>query len=182
MSFSLPKNVPSFESSQRRYENVYWGSSGKTHQNGHTGNGIGDKLGGFFDNQALPMYKDKPYAYGAPRRQKSLLRRKPVWFGVIIILFGLLSYFGSRSSVAEEGEGVKGRENTIWKWFRRPTTNTVMVDWNDRREKVKDAFILSWDGYERYAWGMFGLLSQYDNGLRGTFRFNNSAVTDIIVD
>ena len=158
MSFSLPKNVPSFESSQRRYENAYWGSSGKTHQNGHIGNGIRDKLGGFFDNPALPMYKDKPYAYSASQRQKYSLRRKRIWFGLIIILFGLLSYFALHSSVIEEIQGNNGRENAVWKWFRRPKHSAAMVDWNDRREKVKDAFKLSWDGYERYAWGMFGLL------------------------
>ena len=158
MSFSLPKNVPSFESSQRRYENAYWGSSGITHQNGHAG--IGDKLGGFFDNQALPMYKDKPYAHGASKRQKPLLRRRRVWFGLILILCGLLSYSWMHSSVTEEDEGVKSRENAVWKWFRRPAKSIVSVDWNDRREKVKDVFILSWDGYERYAWGMFNLLPQ----------------------
>ncbi|KAI3324153.1 glycoside hydrolase family 47 protein [Xylariaceae sp. AK1471] len=28
-----------------------------------------------------------------------------------------------------------------------------LVDWNHRREEVKNAFIASWDGYSRHAWG-----------------------------
>jgi len=27
------------------------------------------------------------------------------------------------------------------------------IDWERRRDKVRDAFIVSWDGYEKYAWG-----------------------------
>jgi len=28
-----------------------------------------------------------------------------------------------------------------------------VVDWDARREKVKEAFISSWDAYSKYAWG-----------------------------
>ncbi|KKK21960.1 hypothetical protein ARAM_007131 [Aspergillus rambellii] len=28
------------------------------------------------------------------------------------------------------------------------------IDWEARREKVRDAFIVSWDGYEQYGWGL----------------------------
>lgn len=27
------------------------------------------------------------------------------------------------------------------------------VDWNERREEVKQAFVTSWDAYSKYAWG-----------------------------
>ena len=27
------------------------------------------------------------------------------------------------------------------------------VDWDKRREKVKEVFISSWDAYSKYAWG-----------------------------
>jgi mannosyl-oligosaccharide alpha-1,2-mannosidase len=27
------------------------------------------------------------------------------------------------------------------------------VDWNARREKVREAFQVSWEGYEKEAWG-----------------------------
>lgn len=151
MSFSLPKNVPSFESSQRSYENVYWGSSGKIRQNGNTGNRIGNKIGGFLENNDLPMYKDKPYSYGASRRKAPLLRRKRVWFGVIIFLFGCLAYMEMFSPFME----LRIQDSGLWKWFTKSQKNPPLVDWDVRRERVKDAFILSWDGYERYAWGMF---------------------------
>lgn len=28
-----------------------------------------------------------------------------------------------------------------------------LVDWNSRREQVKDAFVTSWDAYAKHAWG-----------------------------
>lgn len=28
-------------------------------------------------------------------------------------------------------------------------------NWNDRRERVKEAFANSWEAYEKYAWGEF---------------------------
>ena len=154
MSFSLPKHVPSFDNAQRSYENIYWGSSGTTHQNGHTANGIGNKLGSFFDNRELPMYKDKPYSYGVSRRQKSLLRRKRLWVGATLFLTGLLYYLGL-SSIGFHTR-FSAEESGLRSWFKGSTTQTPFVDWDFRREKVKEAFILSWDGYERYAWGMLG--------------------------
>ena len=150
MSFSLPKNVPSFESSQRSYENVYWGSSGKTRQNGNTGNRIGSRIGGLFENNDLPMYKDKPYSYGASRRKTSLLRRKRMWFGFIMFLFGCLAYM----EVLSPFSGLRNKNRGLWKWFTKQERDPVSIDWDARRERVKDAFKLSWDGYERYAWGM----------------------------
>lgn len=38
------------------------------------------------------------------------------------------------------------------------------VDWDERRERVKDAFILSWDGYEQYAWGTSSRLRRSSTG------------------
>jgi hypothetical protein len=29
------------------------------------------------------------------------------------------------------------------------------VDWDARREEVKDAFVTSWEAYSQYAWGKF---------------------------
>ena len=150
MSFSLPKNVPSFESSQRSYENVYWGNSGKTHQNGNTGNRIGNTIGAYFENNDLPMYKDKPYSYGTSRRKAPILRRKKVWFGVILFLFGCLAYMEMFSPFME----LRNQNSGLWKWFTKPEKSPPSVDWDVRRERVKDAFKLSWDGYERHAWGM----------------------------
>ena len=152
MSFSLPKNVPSFTSSQRQYEDGYWGHSGQVHrQNGHTTHGMGDKINGFFDKRELPMYKDKPYSYAASRRQRSLFKRKRVIF-VAVSLVVFLAYWFTSSSSAEIPKSVKKNGASAWSWMKKPSGPTV--DWDERRERVKDAFILSWDGYEQYAWGM----------------------------
>ena len=32
-------------------------------------------------------------------------------------------------------------------------TPSRAVDWDTRREEVKEAFVTSWDAYSRYAWG-----------------------------
>lgn len=151
MSFSLPKNVPSFTSSQRPYEDGYWGHSGQVHrQKGHTTNGMGDKINGFFEKRELPMYKDKPYSYAASRRQKSLFKRKRVIFSALSLFVCMVYWFASASS-SEVPKSVKEKGASAWNWMKKP--NGATVDWDERRERVKDAFVLSWDGYEQYAWG-----------------------------
>ena len=153
MSFSLPKNVPSFTSSQRPYEDGYWGHSGQVHrQNGHTRHGMGEKINGFFDKRELPMYKDKPYSHAASRRQRSLLKRKRVIFVAVSAFVCLMYWLTSATSSSKTPKSVKNNGASVWSWMKKPSGATV--DWDERRERVKDAFILSWDGYEKYAWGM----------------------------
>jgi mannosyl-oligosaccharide alpha-1,2-mannosidase len=44
----------------------------------------------------------------------------------------------------------------LWKWAQTlddESPSTSNVDWNARREKVRDAFVVSWQGYEKDAWG-----------------------------
>jgi hypothetical protein len=154
MSFQLPNNVPSFSSAQRHQEDGYWRSSGRAHgqSNSHATNlasGIGDKINGFFDDgQKLPMYKDKPYTYGA-RRPRKLYRRKRVLFGgllVVLLVIYWLGIFGSGSGISLEE-----RKKSALGWLKKG--DGTVVDWDARRERVKQAFVLSWDGYEQYAWG-----------------------------
>src|SRR3954449_6405768 len=80
MSFSIPKNVPSFTDPKREMENHAWGASGMTarsHTNGGVISGMQDRMGNFFEkNTDLPMYKDKPYSYVSSRRRPSTWRRK----------------------------------------------------------------------------------------------------------
>jgi mannosyl-oligosaccharide alpha-1,2-mannosidase len=108
------------------------------------------------------MYKDKPYF--APRRTGPRLRRRRVLQGIILLL-GLFSlwYIVTGSSDTYRSpwtpDTVKGEE--LWRWVQRldseqPYDGTPLkgIDWAARREKVRDAFIVSWDGYEQYAWGM----------------------------
>jgi hypothetical protein len=121
MSFSIPKNVPSFQSAQRNLENQAWAS----------------RFGGQKD---LPLYKDKPYYTNSSVVKRKMLRRKRVFVLLGALLFAAY-WFGVFS-----GNGVK-----------MPTTERItpagVVDWDERREKVKMVMAESWAAYERDAWG-----------------------------
>ena len=152
MSFSLPKNVPSFKNPQRELEDDYWGSSGISRiQNGHTGNGISGKLDAFLDKRQLPMYKDKPYNYSASRKNIGWYQRKRTFFATILGVLGLVYWLGIFSSAGKVAP-LGGSGAASWTWGSTPGSSKV--DWDDRRQKVKEAFVLSWDGYEKHAWGM----------------------------
>ena len=148
MSFSLPKNVPKFDNDQRAYENVYWGASKRSPQNGHT-NGIGSSLNGLFDNHSLPMYKDKPYSYASSRRHVPILKRRRVWLGVLTLCAFFLCWAYLRPSKHTSGETRAGEKST-WSWLRK---SEVAPDWDSRRDAVREAFKISWDGYADHAWG-----------------------------
>ncbi|KAL9605132.1 MAG: hypothetical protein Q9219_000066 [cf. Caloplaca sp. 3 TL-2023] len=141
MSFSMPRNV----NSHRSYGDSTWGSSG---QNGFTRSNIGAKLDGYFDKRELPMYKDKPYSYAASRR-RPLYQKWRFTIGSLLLLVGLLYWIGIFSPVKATVRAKK-TSKTTWSWLNKPTT--AVVDWDERREKVKEAFMLSWDGYEKHAW------------------------------
>lgn len=142
MSISGPRNVNGY----RNQHESSWDTAGS---NGYTRSNIGAKLDGYFDRRELPMYKDKPYSYAASRR-------KPWWQkwrftgGILLLLVALLYWVGIFSSTSTRAR-VKDASKSTWSWSSK--TAGLQVDWNDRRERVKDAFVLSWDGYEKYAWG-----------------------------
>lgn len=129
-----------------------WPQSRVNALNGHTSNGISQKLEGYFDNRQLPMYKDKPFSYAASRRKPPIYKRWRVILGAVLGLPALYYLFGTSTSRAPISRG-KSTGGKALGWLRRP--DSVTVDWDERRERVKEAFILSWDGYEKYAWGMF---------------------------
>jgi endoplasmic reticulum Man9GlcNAc2 1,2-alpha-mannosidase len=157
-SFSVPKNVPSFTNPQRELENRVWGASGVTvrsaalHQNGGLG-GVQERLGSLFDkNQDLPMYKDKPFSYISSRRRKPFWQRKR-----LLALVGLFIMFGLYMMGVIGEENAKKRAKYSWNWLQRPEESARKIDWLSRRERVVEAFKLSWDAYDRYAWGMLHL-------------------------
>lgn len=151
-SFSIPQNVPSFTNPQRELENRAWASSGVTARSANASSGVLSGMQGrFFEkNRDLPMYKDKPYSYASSRRQRPVWKRKRV-IGVVISFVMMVLYFlglfGNDATATKEAK-------KSWNWLQRPESSSK-VDWLDRRERVKEAFILSWDAYDRYAWGMF---------------------------
>lgn len=152
-TFSVPRNVPSFTNPQRELENRVWGSSGVTARSATNGviSGMHDRVGGFFDKSRgdLPMYKDKPYSYASSRRQRGIWRRKRTLGVAGVFLFAVLYFLGFFGSNTDNVEKVKEK----WTWLQGPEKAGSQVDWLDRRERVKEAFTLSWDAYERYAWG-----------------------------
>jgi endoplasmic reticulum Man9GlcNAc2 1,2-alpha-mannosidase len=153
-TFSMPKNVPSFSNPQRELEDRVWGSSGVTARsaNPHHGRGIGgvqDRLGGFFEkNRDLPMYKDKPYSYASSRRRRSLWKSKRVFALIGLFIMSILYYLGFWG-----GEDTAEKVKDGWGWLQKPEKAGGRIDWLSRRERVVEAFTLSWDAYVRYAWG-----------------------------
>ena len=138
---------------QRSHAEDYWGNSGPPRsQNGSINGGLGSKLEGFMDKKELPMYKDKPYNYAGSRKYIPLYRQKRIISGAVLVLIGLAYWLGMLSPSAVK-TNPKETSESAWNWLSSPKTS-ASVDWDDRREKVKDAFMLSWDGYEQYAWGM----------------------------
>lgn len=156
MSFATPRNVPNFNNPQRSVENGHWGGAGLSRiQNGHSGPRIGGKLENYFDKRQLPMYKDKPYNYAASGRPRPWYQRRRILAGLLCGIFGLAYWLGLFSGARVDHV----ESDNSWAWLRKPSSSNV--DWNDRRERVKEAFTLSWDGYEKYAWGRL-ILSRVD--------------------
>lgn len=138
---------------QRSHAEDYWSNSGQSSsQNGNTNGGLGSKLEGFMEKKELPMYKDKPYNYAGSRKYTPLYRQQRVISGAVLVMIGLAYWFGIFSSSAVKSKP-RDINKSAWNWLSSPATS-AFVDWDDRREKVKEAFMLSWDGYEQYAWGM----------------------------
>ncbi|KAK3383135.1 endoplasmic reticulum mannosyl-oligosaccharide 1,2-alpha-mannosidase [Lasiosphaeria ovina] len=164
MSFQIPKNAPTFGNpQQRQLEDRLWASSGVTARSrGGPGGGAGgsagvlgdvqDRVGGFLNpNRAsLPMYKDKPYAYAPSGRARPVYRRKRVLGLITLVVLGLLWYTGA---FADHHAAAVGKFNQ-WGWLTADSkAKGAKADWDKRRKLVVDAMELSWDAYERYAWG-----------------------------
>ncbi|KAE8152107.1 glycoside hydrolase [Aspergillus avenaceus] len=169
MSFKHPPINPSL--SPRPLDNNYWRASQSP----------GPRLGGyglsqsagvssnlntvFSGDRALPMYtyKDKPYF--APRRTGPRSRQSKILYGGICLFFlvSLWYYVSGRDSpeLSTKAPTDAQRGHELWTWVQslenEPKYEGVAqknIDWAARREKVRDTFIVSWDGYEDVAWGL----------------------------
>lgn len=171
MSFQLPQNVPSFSSPQRPLEDSYWQANRDNRSNRLPGyglspsSGIPNKLNSFFDtDRRLPMYKDKPYF--APRRTgPRSRRRKALYSGLCLFVLAVLWYCWPVARAWKDSRLDSMAGEDLWKWMQTLEGRDSIdgnwghkspIDWAERREKVRDAFIVSWDGYEKHAWGMSG--------------------------
>lgn len=124
---------------------------------GLAGLGLSTKAGAFFDNErTLPMYKDKPYFQ--PRRTAPRRGWRAIvgilGAGTLVLLWFFYTSEQTLSPSALPESSSKGED--LWRWMRTLKTETPVKnpDWNARREKVRDALIVSFEGYETNAWGM----------------------------
>ncbi|KAK3356178.1 mannosyl-oligosaccharide 1,2-alpha-mannosidase [Neurospora tetraspora] len=154
-SFSIPRHVPSFTDPVRQAEDRLWAATRQRAGQGAGGGvlgGVQDKVGGFLnpDRTSLPMYKDKPYGYGpGGGRPRPLLRKKRVLGFLTLVVLGLLWFTGFFDEHHERAVAKLGD----WGWLSSDTKARSKADWLRRRERVVEAMELSWDAYERYAWG-----------------------------
>lgn len=156
MAFSVPQNVPNFRAPHRDLEDRAW-----THvpENGASRGGVFEKLPsrmtGFLDQDELPMYKDKPYKYPPSIRRKPWWRRKRIH---IIIILGILTLLYTTGHIFNSGPKTGPRK--VWSSWRESLQSGANVDWDKRRQLVVEAFQLSWDAYERQAWGKWPKLTR----------------------
>lgn len=155
MSYALPQNGPTHRHGAGDWSRV--GEGGQLN-----GGAISEKMNDMFNSSrrdSLPMYKDKPKGfYGNSRRMPWFRKKRTVavvlgslaglswWFGIL----SPLSYFSSGGDTASTSTSSTSSSS----WSLLGGSKGGKVDWDERAERVKDAFKISWAGYEKYAWGM----------------------------
>ncbi|KAK9318597.1 glycoside hydrolase [Lipomyces starkeyi] len=134
MSFSVQQNAPDFSSAARSVEEYVWTARGA----GFSGTGGGRHRA---DDSDLPLYKDKPLHQSLSQRNK---RARSIWITTGIV-FGVVVYMLYRilSSANNAGKSF---------WFFGSTGRRGKI-WKDQQNQVKEAFLESWNGYEKYAFG-----------------------------
>jgi len=99
--------------------------------------------------EGLPMYKDKPHNYAASGRRLPFYRRSQR--RSLVFLFGVFVWIVWFTGIFSSGDSDdKSAKEGARSWF----SGTKVDIWKERREKVKDAFKISWKAYEDHAWGM----------------------------
>lgn len=180
MSFPPTHSGPGFPS--RPNDSPYWqGSSNHrggyglgTSKESNGGNGLGHKIHNFLSDgdKALPLYKDKPYMGGRSRKGGALTGKRRVIgaaLGGFIFVLWLFGFFSSSKAKGAGLDGVSGSAGledvaggggSIWKWIVKSEQRALggpvsEAEWRERKDKVREAFAISWDGYEKYGWGGF---------------------------
>lgn len=128
----MPSKVPDFKSAVRGAENQLWQAA----------RGGGSSA----NDRELPLYKDKPYGIDFKHAERSRKRKKYGFIAFLSLIFLYFLYcFGQANS-----ESPNAKKSGLFSgWFQSKDT----VSWADRQTAVKDAFLRSWKGYEKYAWG-----------------------------
>lgn len=175
MAFSVPKDVPSFSNPNRSADDRLWGAaggvtarrSGLSTGSQHLMRDVQDRVGGFFGRSdrgaTLPMYKDKPHGYGSSSRQSRTAAR--AYKGLVgLVIFTTLAVIYLLGALGKKPVAALGLGDLSW--LNGPFSGNSKggggggeADWKDRRQRVVEAFELSWDAYEQNAWGEFVVLS-----------------------
>lgn len=147
MPFNIPERVPSASQAQREKENTLWrankfNGSANTQPTTSIGARIKELLS---QEEDLPMYKDKPHFPHSKRKKPMNVRLLALFFIFLSVFFFKIFVLGKLNLPGEEGE-----RSVSNKWLSPSTTK----HWAARRDAVREAFITSWEGYEKYAWGM----------------------------
>jgi len=143
MSYAIPRHQHSFSASEHIQAEGSWQSSNPLHE-------VSGKIGGMFTaRNELPMYKDKPYNYTSSRKLPWFRRKWSIIFS-LSALIGFVYLYRTLTTVAS-GKNYQGDATGVLGLLRG--SKVVSIDWNQRRRRVKDAFIVNWDAYEAYAWG-----------------------------
>ena len=147
MSFSIPNKTAQLWGSASRPRGQSLGVCPRGAEAAGIINGVQGKVAGFFDQEGLPMYKDKPYAYAPSMRRRPWWRRKRILSSIVLGVLTLLYLLGFI------GLGHERKTTSAWSWLGL-VPEKGSANWDERRQHVVEAFELSWDAYERYAWGM----------------------------
>lgn len=115
-------------------------------------NGLSESVTNMFKTKdELPMYKDKPYNYSTSQKRLPYFTKRRT----VLALFGLLLIILTWTGVLHpHHEDDKRRSFGFF-----PKTDYGEFKWTERKEKVKDAFKISWKAYEDHAWGEYGACS-----------------------
>ncbi|KAK9248418.1 glycoside hydrolase [Lipomyces tetrasporus] len=135
MSFSVPQSMPDFSSTARSVEDYVWS---KASSSGPSGTSSGRHRAAESD---LPLYKDKPINLSFSQRSK---RARSTWIMTGVVL-GVIMYMLYRI-----GSSANDRPQSSWFFGGRGRGEII---WKDRQIQVKEAFLESWNGYEKYAFG-----------------------------
>ena len=122
-------------------------------------NDISNIITGGNNEAELPMYKDKPYNYAPSSKRKPIYRRPRVLVLIALLLLIVFYFSGGSSSLPPPPvsdnvlEAMRGSQlgktfGNFMKESKKPTSN-----WSDRRDRVRDAFKISWEAYEQHGWG-----------------------------
>lgn len=148
---------PSFRASQSQ---SYFRPANQNSRGGLAGLGL-SSMNLFDDDRTLPMYKDKPYF--SPRRTAPRRGLKRILSVLGLCTLVLLGYYYYRPDLPSwHGSDSEDTGAELWKWSQTlDSASKGSVDWTARRDKVREAFMVSWESYEKEAWGKAENISRW---------------------